>query len=146
MGKRGPKAEAKMRYWQLFRTGHSQSEIARQFGISRQAVSKSVGFQQRDVLFRLLESARASRMLVEWTDATKGALIGIIPDLENMACLIMVDESGQIQYFYDPERNNDHGLRVKQRKELEDLLKTCLKISIKRREPFKNILDKIILA
>jgi len=144
MGRRGPKAEAQFRYWHLHRQGLSQAEIARRLDITRQAVSKAVKLQEREVLYRLLEAARSARMLVEWTDGAKGALVGLIPDLGSLACLLVMDVAGEVRIFYDPERIEDQDRRIRQRAELKELLSSNLKVWIEDQDPFKLIMEKII--
>lgn len=144
MGRRGPKAEAQFRYWHMHRQGLSQAEIARRLDISRQAVSKAVKLQEREVLYRLLEAARSSRMLVEWTDGTRGVLVGLIPDLGSLACLMVMDVAGQIRMFYDPERLEDRERQDLQRTELKELLSSNLKVWIEAGDSFKQILERII--
>jgi len=145
MGLRGSR-QAKLRYWNLARTGMSGSEIARRSGISRQAVSKAVSSQERDVLIQLLESARASRMLVEWTDGSRGVLIGTIPDLGNIVCLTIVDTDGGIQVFYDPDRIQDDSRRGLTMGELRTILQACIGIEVQTDDGFEDILDRIVMS
>jgi len=144
MGRRGPKAEAQFRYWHMHRQGLSQADIARRLDISRQAVSKAVKLQEREVLYRLLETARSSRVLVEWTDGARGVLVGLIPDLGSMACLMVVDVAGEVRMFYDLDRLEDPQRRRRQAGELKELLSSNLKVWIEPGEPFERILERII--
>jgi len=94
---------AKFTYWHSTRLGKSQGEISQQQEITRQAVSKAIKSQERDILERMLNFAQAIGVLVEWYDVSLGILIGITPQLENRTCLIFIDDRNQVLVFYDQE-------------------------------------------
>jgi transcriptional regulator len=131
-------------YWNLRRHGLSQAEIARRFKISRQAVNKSIMLQEREVLFRLLECAQTSGVLVEWQDAVAGVLIGITPQLGNLPCIMVVDRNKRILMFYDQARNQDKAVRAKVTAGLRNTLEETLRLSIDNDASFKDVIEAII--
>jgi hypothetical protein len=126
MAKRGPKTEHQFRYWHLRRRGASQSNIARDHDITRQAVSKSIQLVERDVMFRLLDTAQMSGILVEWYDARRGVLIGLTPQLGNLGCIIVIDGTNRPRQFYDQDGNLDDEVRKRTMAELAKTLKDAL--------------------
>jgi hypothetical protein len=144
MGNRGSRPEAQFTYWDLRRRGKTQSDIARTFDISRQAVNKSMKLAERDLLFRLLDTAQMSGILVEWQDARKGVLIGITPQLGNLGCLMVVDPENNIRMFYDQDGNKDKGSRNKLMKEMDEVMEKALGIRVNNKDTFRDILKKII--
>ena len=84
---RGP--EAQFTYWDLRRKGLNQSEIARKFDITRQSVSKSIKVQEREVVIRLLDTAQVSGILPQWYDQRRGVLVGNIPMLGSLRCIVV---------------------------------------------------------
>ena len=143
MKKRASKPNLQFSYWNMRRKGVSQSEIARQFGISRQAVSKSVKLQERDILFKLLDYAQASRVLVEWVSATKGLLVGIIPQLGNIACLVVMDDSDRMQMFYDPAGSGVRDPKGNRMTELRTVLEDALGVELPEGQSFKELAGEL---
>ena len=125
-------------YWDLLRKGKSQVEIAGMYNISRQAVNKTIKAQNHKVMVRLLELARSIGALVEWQDGTKGVLTGIIPQLEDRICLILVDENDHDRVYYkninDPKIND----------ELINSIRTNLEINIVKNSSFEEILQVLL--
>lgn len=87
-------------YWDLLRKGKSQVEIADMYDISRQAVNKTIKAQNHKIMVRLLELARSISALVEWQDEAKGVLVGIVPQLEDRVCVILIDSNDLNRVFY----------------------------------------------
>lgn len=144
MMKPGSRRYAQFTYWNLRRKGKIQSEIARDHGISRQAVNKSVKLMERDILYRMLEFCRTSGALVEWTDAERGVTVGIITQLERIGCILLVDDSGSMRMFYDTDRIVKGKERKQVMTELQILLRDALGIEIGLKDTFKEIIEKII--
>ena len=140
----GSKKTAQFAYWNLKRKGMSQSDIARQFNITRQAISKSIKLMERDILYRMLEFCRTSGVLVEWTDAEKGITIGIIPALGNVGCILLVDNSGSMRMFYDPERMPDREGRDRTVGELRYAIMEIMEVDIGVANHMKRIVKTII--
>ncbi len=137
------RAKMQFKYWDLRRKGMTQSEIARKFGITRQAVSKSVKLHERDVMYRLLETAQTSSILVEWFDASRGILIGITPQLNDLPCLILMDERGKVRTFFDQSINTRRELALSVLDDLKERIHTCLGIDIREETSFKAILRSV---
>lgn len=144
MVKPGFKPEAQFKYWDLRRKGMTQAEISRKFEITRQAVNKSMKLAERDILYRLLETAQTSGILVEWQDAKKGVLIGISPQLGNMGCIMAIDENNKIRIFYDQRNNMDPGTKKKVLDDLERILNDSIGIKIEKDEEFKDLIKEIV--
>jgi hypothetical protein len=96
-------SESQFHYWDLRRRGVPQSEISKDHNVSRQAVSKAIMAEERAVEIRLLQHAESSGILVEWYDKSKGILIGIIPPLGDIICIMLIDRTDRIRIHYDPE-------------------------------------------
>ena len=144
MGKRGSRPEAQFVYWDLRRHGMNQSEIARTFEITRQAVNKSMKLAERDILYRLLETAQSSGILVEWQDAKKGVLVGITPQLGNLGCILVVDAENRIRTFFDQDGNKDVKMKGRVMKGLDEALKGALGLRVDPKLMFKEIIKLIV--
>ncbi|MBN1539726.1 MAG: MarR family transcriptional regulator [Candidatus Thermoplasmatota archaeon] len=126
MFRKGATAEAQFNYWNLRRGGGSQSDISRMFDITRQSVSRSVKVQERDVVIRLLEHAQVSGILPTYYDQVLGILIGTIPTLGNLKCLLIIDEKNDTKMFYDPSANPDDELKEASQVEMGRILNSVL--------------------
>jgi transcriptional regulator len=144
MAKRGPKTVQQFKYWHLRRIGTSQSDIARRYKITRQAVSKSVKLQEREVMFKLLDTAQMSGILVEWYDAKKGILVGITPQLGNLACIMLIDAKNKTRIFFDQERNRDRKEKARVMSELLKVLTKDLRLALEKGSSFKGIIAMIV--
>ena len=140
----GSKKSAQFAYWNLKRKGQRQSEIARQYGITRQAVSKSIKLMERDILYQMLEFCRTSGVLVEWTDAGKGVTIGILPQLGGVVCILLIDNSGSMRMFYDPDRVTDKEERDRIVGELRYTIMDIMEMDIGLANQIKVIVKKIV--
>lgn len=123
-------------YWDLMRKGKPQVEIAHIYQVSRQAVNKSIKVQNHKVMVRLLELARSIGALVEWQDENKGLLVGIIPQLEDRICFILVDANELYRVFY----SNLDGAKGRDDTNLIQAIQSSLDIKI----PIKATLEQII--
>ena len=71
-----PVDEKQFEFWALRRDGLPNINIAKQFGISRQAVSRALLSMDKRIEETLLEMASANRIDVEKLDSKKGILFG----------------------------------------------------------------------
>ncbi len=136
----GPKAEMQFRYWDLKRKGATQSQIAREFGISRQAVNKSIKIHEKAVMYRILEAVQTAGGIVEWSDASRGILIGLTPQLGDLQYLIILDPLNRVRMFYDQSSNADREIARSTMEELRSTLSSSLGINIKGEVAFRTIL------
>lgn len=143
IGREDKSLERQFRYWNLRRKGETQSEIARKFGITRQSVNKSIKLHEREVMYRLIETARISRTLVEWFDAKKGVLIGITPQLGNLHCIILVDNLNKTWVFHDQSKNEDRELAASIIGDLKESIKVSIGMDLKEEITFRSILGSI---
>lgn len=139
---KGTPKNAQFTYWNKRRKGKKQSTIAKEHNITRQAVNKSIKLQERDILFRLLDTARSSGILVEWQDVERGILIGISPQLGNIPCILILDDHNEIQLFYDQTNNSNAQIKKKIYTKMQDLLKNILQININQTDSFQDIINK----
>jgi hypothetical protein len=130
-------------YWDLRRKGMTQSEIARNFEISRQSVNKSVKLQERYTMYRLIESAKTTGSLVENFDASRGTLIGINPQLGNLPFLTIVDQKNGLRTFYDQSGNRDRETALSVLGDLKDVVSGSLNMDLRDETSFKSILRRI---
>jgi transcriptional regulator with XRE-family HTH domain len=145
MFRKGSSREAQFNYWNLRRRGISQSEIARRFEITRQSVSKSVKVQERDVVIRLLEWAQTSGILPVYYDQILGILIGTIPPLGNIKCLLIIDDGSNSRIYYDPEANPDKVSGDRSLEELRTILERIFDSENFSGSSFDEILDELMI-
>ncbi len=127
-------------YWDLLRKGKSQVEIADMYNISRQAVNKTVKAQNHKTMVRLLELARSIGALVEWQDETQGVLVGIVPQLEDRVCVILVDSNDLNRVFYSKisaatKKDND---------DLIGVIRDSLEINIPKGTDLEKIIATLV--
>ena len=103
-----------------------------------------IKLEERGISFRLLDTAQMSGILVEWYDPKKGVLIGVTPQLENLACIMLLDGKGKIRIFFDQDRNKDKRQKRMVMKELASLLKEVLDIEMSSKDRFKKAMDNIV--
>ena len=139
----GPKAEMQFKYWDLKRKGATQSHIAREFDISRQSVNKSIKLHEKAVMYRLLEAAQTSGGIVEWSDVSRGVLIGLTPQLGDLPFLIIVDYLNRVRMFYDQSSNADRGIARSTMEDLRTNLGSSLGIDIRGDVAFRTILKAV---
>ncbi|GEM_PF-3277489 len=130
-------------YWNMRRKGIIQSEIARHFGISRQAVNRSIHDIERIILSDLLEMARSSDVMVDWTSAVKGVLVGSSRQLGGLYCLIIIDDSGRPRVFYDTRTLGiEHDNRAEITK-IKDVIRRSLGLELRDEMTFRSILGSL---
>lgn len=99
-----PAGEKQFEFWVLRRNGLPNINIAKQFGISRQAVSRALIGMDKRIEETLLEMARANRIEVEKLDSTKGILFGkSVPFKANAIIFVSAKHGMQVWYEHEGE-------------------------------------------
>jgi predicted transcriptional regulator len=99
-----PVNEKQFEFWILRRNGLPNINIAKQFGISRQAVSRALLSMDKRIEETLLEMARANRIEVEKLDSKKGILFGrSIPVKADTIIFASVKHGIQVWYEHEGE-------------------------------------------
>jgi transcriptional regulator with XRE-family HTH domain len=88
------------RVWNLFRKGMSQSEIASNLGVTRQAIHKTVNTASDRVLNALLDAAHINKLDIRKVDPTKGVLVGYSPGFRSRVFLTYSPKNG-VQLWYE---------------------------------------------
>ena len=97
-----PAGEKQFEFWVLRRNGLPNINIAKHFGVSRQAVSRALLSMDKRIKEALLEMARANRIEVEKLDSKKGILFGrSVPFKTNV--IIFVSTKHGMQVWYEHE-------------------------------------------
>ena len=86
--------------WGLSRKGLSQTEIAAELDVSRQAIHKTLHKASNRVLRALLDSAQIDKLDIRKVDAVKGVLIGYSPGFRSRVFLIYSPKNG-VQLWYE---------------------------------------------
>ncbi len=144
MTRRGSRTERQFSHWHALRNGSTQAEVARLNGVTRQAVNKGVKLHERDVVLRLLDTARSIGVLVEWYDQKRGALIGISPQLGNLSCIMLIDDENEVRVFYDPKSARDREVRRRTIKEMTEVVRDAFGLRLSTKLKFREVLDEII--
>ncbi|MDQ1251359.1 MAG: hypothetical protein QG646_432 [Euryarchaeota archaeon] len=97
-----PVDEKQFEFWALRRDGLPNINIAKQFGISRQAVSRALLSMDKRIEETLLEMASANRIDVEKLDSKKGILFGRSAPFKTNA-IIFVSAKHGMQVWYEHE-------------------------------------------
>ena len=91
-------------FWVLRRNGLPNINIAKHFGVSRQAVSRALLSMDKRIEEVLFEMARANRIEVEKLDPKKGILFGkSIPFKANAIIFVSVKRGMQVWYEHEGE-------------------------------------------
>jgi len=99
-----PAGEKQFEFWILRRNGLPNINIAKRFGISRQAVSRALLSMDKHIEEILLEMARANRIEVEKLDSKKGILFGkSVPFKANAIIFVSVKHGMQVWYEHEGE-------------------------------------------
>ena len=99
-----PAGEKQFEFWGLRRNGLPNINIAKSFGISRQAVSRALLSMDKHIEEILLEMARANRIEVEKLDSKKGILFGkSVPFKANAIIFVSVKHGMQVWYEHEGE-------------------------------------------
>jgi len=97
-----PAGEKQFEFWILRRNGLPNINIAKRFGVSRQAISRALLSMDKRIEESLLEMARANRIEVEKLDSKKGILFGRSVPLKASA-IIFVSAKYGMQVWYEHE-------------------------------------------
>lgn len=99
-----PAGEKQFEFWVLRRNGLPNINIAKRFGVSRQAVSRALLSMDKRIEETLLEMARANRIEVEKLDSKKGILFGkSVPFKANAIIFVSTKHGMQVWYEHDGE-------------------------------------------
>jgi hypothetical protein len=97
-----PADEKQFEFWLLRRNGLPNINIAKHFGISRQAVSRALLSMDKRIEETLLEMARANRIEVEKLDPKMGVLFGrSVPFKVNAIIFVSVKHGMQVWYEHE---------------------------------------------
>lgn len=97
-----PTDEKQFVFWSMRRSGMANITIAKQFGISRQAVSRALILMNERIEAILRDMAKANRIAVEKINAERGILIGRSIPFKT-AAIIFVSEKHGIQVWFEHE-------------------------------------------
>lgn len=89
-------------FWAMRRSGMANIEIAKQLGISRQAVSRALILMNERIEAILLDMAKANSIAVEKVNAEHGVLIGRSIPFKT-AAIIFVSEKHGVQVWFEHE-------------------------------------------
>jgi len=99
-----PAGEKQFEFWVLRRNGLPNINIAKHFGVSRQAVSRALLSMDKRIEEVLFEMARANRIEVEKLDPKKGILFGkSIPFKANAVIFVSSKHGMQVWYEHEGE-------------------------------------------
>ena len=99
-----PAGEKQFEFWVLRRSGLPNINIAKHFGVSRQAVSRALLSMDKRIEKVLFEMARANRIEVEKLDPKKGILFGkSIPFKANAIIFVSAKHGMQVWYEHEGE-------------------------------------------
>jgi len=93
-----------MNLWRLRFDGHTQSEISRITGVTRQTINKAFGVINSKVTNALLEGAKFNRIEINRLDMERGYLLGRSLEFGLEALITFSDENG-LQIWYKGEGN-----------------------------------------
>ena len=86
--------------WRLHKKGLSQTKIASELGVSRQAIHKTLNQANDRVFHALLGVAQISKLDIEKVDPAKGVLLGYSPGFRSRVFLIYSPKNG-VQLWYE---------------------------------------------
>jgi hypothetical protein len=99
-----PAGEKQFEFWVLRRNGLPNINIAKRFGVSRQAVSRALLSMDKRIEETLLEMARANRIEVQKLDSKKGILFGrSVPFKANAIIFVSTKHGMQVWYEHEGE-------------------------------------------
>ena len=93
-----------MNLWRLRFDGHTQSEISRKTGVTRQTINKAFGVINSKVTKALLEGAKFNRIEINRLDMERGYLLGRSLEFGLETLITFSDENG-LQIWYRGEGN-----------------------------------------
>ncbi|MDD3042758.1 MAG: hypothetical protein PHW56_07410 [Methanosarcinaceae archaeon] len=97
-----PAGEKQFKFWVMHRRGLPNINIAKQFGVSRQAVSRALLSMDKRIEETLLEMARANQIEVEKVNSKKGVLFGRSIPFKASAIIFISAKHG-VQVWYEHE-------------------------------------------
>ncbi|MDW7726140.1 MAG: hypothetical protein SCH70_03355 [Candidatus Methanoperedens sp.] len=98
--------DKQFKFWNLRRTGLPNIDIARNFNISRQAVSRALLTMNEHIEKTLLEMARANQIEVKRINTERGILFGhSIPF--NAPAIVFISSKHGVQVWYEHEGDCD---------------------------------------
>jgi len=97
-----PTDERQFAFWSMQRSGMANIAIAKQLGISRQAVSRAIKIMNERIEAVLRDMAKANSIAVERINAERGILIGRSIPFKT-AAIIFVSEKHGIQVWFEHE-------------------------------------------
>ena len=86
--------------WGLFRKGLSQTRIASNLGVSRQAIHKTIGKANKSILRALLDTAQINKLDIRMVNPERGILVGYSQGFQSRVFLIYSPENG-VQLWYE---------------------------------------------
>lgn len=99
-----PADEKQFEFWLLRRNGLPNINIAKHFGVSRQAVSRALLTMDKRIKEILLEMARANRIEAEKLNSKKGILFGrSVPFKANAIIFVSAKHGMQVWYEHEGE-------------------------------------------
>ena len=99
-----PAGEKQFEFWVQRRNGLPNINIAKQFGVSRQAVSRALLSMDKRIEETLLEMARANRIEVQKLDSKKGILFGrSVPFKANAIIFVSAKHGMRVWYEHEGE-------------------------------------------
>ncbi len=97
-----PLNDKQFEFWRLRRSGLPNTNIARSFDISKQAVSRALITMDERIEKTLLEMARANQIEVERVNSRRGILFGHSAPF-NVNAIIFVSAKHGMQVWYEHE-------------------------------------------
>ena len=98
-----PADEKQFEFWLLRRNGLPNINIAKHFGVSRQAISRALLSMDKRIEEIMLEMARANRIEVEKLDSKKGILFGRSGLKANAIIFVSAKHGMQVWYEHEGE-------------------------------------------
>jgi hypothetical protein len=137
-----PEGEKQFEFWVLRRNGLPNINIANNFGVSRQAVSRALLSMDKRIEETLLEMARANRIEVEKLDSKKGILFGRSAPLKTSA-IIFVSAKHGMKVWYEHEGECGSCERYRECIELLWDFAEEMKLKLKSKEDPTMIADEL---
>lgn len=97
---RGYLTSYQAKIWNLVRKGFSQTKIASNLGVSRQAIHKTLNKANARVLKALLDAAQINKLDITKVDSSKGVLVGYSQGFRARVFLLYSAKTG-VQLWYE---------------------------------------------
>jgi hypothetical protein len=82
-------------------------------------------------------------VLVEWYDAERGVLVGVTPQLGNLVCVLLIDDSNRPRLFYDQSRNPDGEVKRRTMEEMVGTIEASLGVVLGPGVEFDEVVSAI---